>query len=152
MVYFSPVPITLCLQPSPQRWLASLASCHGLYCLLPDTPDTPYTLTAQSDSGWVWLGFFGVGTFFTKTHCSCCVFMQADFEDLRWLGTLPCTTSVLLSKLQSIEWIFLYMCVDSRLLEETRQLRSCCSTLLAQAVTAKATTRVFQPVCFRPEM
>lgn len=56
------------------------------------------------------LGFLVLVPSSPKIHCSCCVFMQADFEDLRWLGTLTCTTSVLLSKLQSIEWIFLYVC------------------------------------------
>lgn len=106
LVCFCLVPITLCLQTFPQGWLASLASCHWLYCLFSDTPDMQYTLTVQSDLIWVWLGFFVVGTFFTKTHCTSCVLMQADFEDLRRLGILTCTTSLLLSKPQSHERVF----------------------------------------------
>lgn len=138
--------VTLCLQPAPQDDLfpwPPTTYCTGFLLTLP-TCDVHW-LSAQSSLIGVWLGFFVVGRFFTKTHCSGCVLMQADFEGLRGIRTLTCATSPLLSKPQSQEQgVFMLVCwfqtarrnrIDKKLL--------LLSTLIAQALTAKATAKLF---------
>lgn len=92
------------LQPSPQDdllpWHLTMY-CTGFLLILPMCDE--HWLSAHSGLIGIWLGIFIVRCFFTKTHCSGCVLMQADFEGLIGIRTLACTTSLLLSKPQNLE-------------------------------------------------